>query len=152
MIYQKTIKIPIHYGTTKEKLDKLNTLTARITYAIRLISALIVEDIKLDRKTLRELVRNSDVVEKTGLSAGFIDQCVDKVIWSWKSHKKLHKAWAKQVERVEQTGKDKWLAKLKKREPSPPAFDSHKISCQIDVRTGQRWRRKMSKKLRSGEA
>ena len=49
--YQKTIKIPIHYGTTKEKLDKLNKLTARITYVIRLISELITEDTKLDRKT-----------------------------------------------------------------------------------------------------
>ncbi len=52
MKYQKTIKIPIHYRTTKEKLD--NT--------------------KLNRKALRELIRNSDVATKAGLSAGFIDQ------------------------------------------------------------------------------
>lgn len=145
MIYKKTIKIPVYYGTTKEKLDKLNKLTARITYAIRLISALIAEDTKLDRKTVRELVRNSDVVEKTGLSAGFVDQCIDKVIWSWKSYKKLHKAWAKQVERAEQSGNDKWLTKLKKREPSPPAFDTHKVSCRIDVRTGDVEHNKTSK-------
>ena len=145
MIYKKTIKIPIHYGTTKEKLDKLNKLTARVTYTIRLISSIITEDTEIDRKTIRTLVKNSDIVTKTGLSAGFIDQCIDKVIWSWKSYKKLHKAWAKQVERAEQNGNDKWLAKLKKREPSPPAFDTHKVSCQIDIRTGDVERNKTSK-------
>lgn len=145
MKYRKTIKIPIHYGTTKEKLDKLNKLTARITYAIRLISELITEDTKLNRKTLRELVRNSDIADKTDLSYGFIDQCIDKVIWSWKSYKKLHKTWAKQVERAEQSENDKWLAKLKKREPSPPAFDTHKVSCRIDVRTGHVEENKTSK-------
>ena len=136
MQYRKTIKIPIHYGTTKEKLDKLNKLTARITYAIRLISALTTEDTEIDRKTIRALVKNSDIVKRTGLSAGFVQQCADKVIWSWKSYKKLHKTWAKQVASVEQSGNDKWLAKLKKREPSPPSFTTHKVSCWIDIRTG----------------
>jgi hypothetical protein len=28
---------------------------------------------------------------KTGLSAGFIDQSIDKALWSWKSYKKLYK-------------------------------------------------------------
>ena len=136
MKYQKTIKIPIHYGTTKEKLNKLNKLTARTTYAIRLISALIREDTKLDRKTLRGLVNDTDIAEKTELSYGFVDQCIDKVLWSWKSYKKLHKAWDKQVEHAEERGNDRWLAKLKKREPAPPTFDTHKVSCRIDVRTG----------------
>ena len=145
MIYKKTIKIPIHYGTTKEKLDKLNKLMARVTYTIRLISSIITEDTEIDRKTIRTLVKSSDIVKKTGLSAGFIDQCIDKVIWSWKSYKKLHKAWDKQIERAEQSGNDKWLAKLKKREPSPPAFDTHKVSCQIDIRTGNVEHNKTSK-------
>ena len=137
MIYQKTIKIPVHYGTTKEKIDKLNKLTARITYAIRLISTLIAEDTKLNRKALRELVRNSDIVAKTGLSAGFIDQCIDKVLWSWKSYKRLHKKWAKQVASAEKRDNQTWLEKLLKREPSKPSFDNRKVPCRIDYRTGR---------------
>ena len=144
MIYKKTIKIPIHHGTTKEKLDKLNKLTARITYAIRLISALIAktEDTKLNRKALRELVRNSDVVEKTGLSAGFVDQCIDKVLWSWEAYKRLHKKWEMQVASAENRDNQKWLAKLIKREPSIPSFENHKVPCRIDYRTGKiKWSR-----------
>ena len=137
MKYRKTIKIPIHYGTTKEKLDKLNKLTARITYAIRLISELIAEDTKLGRKTVRELVRNSDIVEKTGLSAGFVDQCIDKVLWSWKSYKRLHKKWEKQVASAEKRDNQKWLEKLQKREPSKPSFENRKVPCRIDYRTGR---------------
>lgn len=137
MQYQKTIRIPIHYGTTKEKMDKLNNLTARITYAIRLISELITEGVKLDRKTLREFVKNSDVVAKTKLSAGFIDQCIDKVLWSWKAYTRLHKKWEKQVASAERRDNEKWLAKLHKREPSTPSFDNRKVPCRIDYRTGR---------------
>lgn len=145
MIYRKTIKIPIHYKITKEKLDKLNKLTARITYAIRLISALIVEDTRLDRKTVRELVRNSDIAERAGLSAGFIDQCIDKVLWSWKAYKRMHKKWEKQVARAERRDNQKWLAKLLKREPSPPSFENRKVPCRIDYRTGRIERNERSK-------
>ena len=137
MKHQKTVIIPVHYGITKHKLDMLNRLTARITYAIQLISALITEDTKLDRKTVRALVAHSDIADKTELSAGFIQQCVDKVIWSWKSYKKLHKDWQKQVARAQKRDNDTWLAKLMKREPSHPAFNDHKVSCRLDVRTGQ---------------
>ena len=137
MQYQKTIRIPIHYGTTKEKMDKLNNLTARISYAIRLISELITEGVKLDRKTLREFVKNSDVVAKTKLSAGFIDQCIDKVLWSWKAYTRLHKKWEKQVASAERRDNEKWLAKLHKREPSTPSFDNRKVPCRIDYRTGR---------------
>ena len=137
MKYQKTVKIPIHYGTTKEKLDKLNKLTARITYTIRLISELITEDTKLDRKTVRALVRNSDIAEQTKLSAGFVDQCIDKVLWSWKAYRKLHKKWVRQVASAERRDNPKWLAKLLKREPSKPSFQNHKVPCRIDSRTGK---------------
>ena len=145
MIYQKTIKIPIHYGTTKKKLDKLNKLTTRITYAIRLISELIKEDTKIDRKVIRELINNSDIREKTGLSTRFIDQCMHKVIWSWRGYKQLHKDWEKQVERATERKKEKWLSKLIKREPSKPSFNTHKVSCHIDILTGQVEQNRMSK-------
>ncbi|MEA1997706.1 MAG: transposase [Euryarchaeota archaeon] len=136
MRYQKTVIVPIHYSTTESKMDKLNRLTARITYGIQLISVLINDDTKLDRKTVRALVADSDIVEKTGLSAGFIQQCIDKVIWSWTSYKKLHKKWQKQVARATDQGNDKWLVKLMKREPSHPTFNNNKVSCRIDIRTG----------------
>lgn len=145
MLYQKTVIIPIHYAITKHKLDKLNKLTARITYCIQLTSALITDDIKLDRKTVRALVAHSDVVERTGLSAGYIQQCIDKVLWSWKSYKWLHKKWDKQVARAEKQENEKWLVKLMKWEPSPPAFDNHKVSCRVDVRTGHVESNKTSK-------
>ena len=147
MEIQKTIKIPVHYDTTKSKISIMDNLTARMTYCIRLISDLITEDIKLNRKTIRELVKNSNVVETTGLSAGYVDQCVDKVIWSWKSHKRLHNQWeyrvGKSEERVASAKDDnvkekseKSLKKLLKREPSTPTFHN-KTSCRLDIRTGK---------------
>jgi transposase len=146
MIVQKSLKIPIHYDTTNSKINILDKLTARITYGIRLISELIKEDTKIDRKTIRKLVKGSDVVARTGLSAGFIDQCIDKVIWTWKSYKKLHKEWEKKLEsaeeRLESSRDDKEkdkaeksLDKLLKREPSRPSFKD-KTPCRIDSRTG----------------
>jgi putative transposase len=77
----------VHYDTTDSKISILDNLTARITYGIMLISELITESTEIDRKTIRKLVKESDIVQKTGLSSGFIDQCIDKVIWTWKSYK-----------------------------------------------------------------
>ncbi len=91
-------------NTTKSKLSILENLTARLTYAIRLISELITDDTKIDRKSIRSLVKESDVVEKTCLSAGFIDQCIDKVIWAWKSYNKLHKKWGRKLTAVREKG------------------------------------------------
>jgi hypothetical protein len=136
MKYQKTLKIPIHYLTTKAKIDKLDRTTARITYCIRLINKLVDKDTKLDRPTIRKLIKDAGISSKTGLSAGFIDQCLDKVLWSWRSYKKLHKDWEKKVEYAEEKRKEKWLKKLLKREPFPPNFNQ-KTSCRIDYRTGR---------------
>lgn len=157
MHIQKSLKIPVHYETTKSKLDRLNKLTARITFAIGLISSLITDNTPLGRKTLRELVKTSDIVEKTSLSAGFIDQCIDKVLWSWKSYKKLHRVWEKKIARIEeklasltedvddQKKKPKLEARLKKflkSEPSQPTFQE-KTSCRLDYRTGKiQWSKK----------
>jgi len=38
MLVQKTVKVPIHYATTKNKLRVLDRLTARLTYAVKLWS------------------------------------------------------------------------------------------------------------------
>ena len=147
MIVQKSLKIPIHYDITKTKQSILDKLTARITYGIRLISSLIMEDTKIDRKTIRKLVKDSDIGSKTGLSAGFIDQCIDKVIWNWKSYRKQHRHWENQVlsseKRIasarddkEKVKREKSFEKLLKREPSIPDF-RNKTPCRIDYRTGK---------------
>jgi len=152
---KKTIIVPVHYDATKVKIDILNRLTARITYGIRLIGEL-VSDVygDIDDETLtvlklsiiEELVKDSDIMEKTGLSSGFIQQCINKVIWTFKSHRKLHKEWEGKIEMAEErlySARDdkeiekaeKWLEKLRKREPSRPNWD-RKTSCRFDYRTG----------------
>lgn len=147
MIFQKSLKIPVHYDITKTKKSILDKLTARITYGIRLISELIKEETKIDRKSIRKLVKESDVVSKTGLSAGFIQQCIDKVIWTWKSYRKQHRRWENQVlssqarisssrDEKEKVKREKSLEKLLKREPSIPDF-RNKTACRIDSRTGK---------------
>jgi putative transposase len=147
MIITKCLKIPIHYATTKTKLDKLDNLTARVTCCITLISSLISDDTELDRKTVRGLVKENNIGSKTGLSSGFVDQCVDKVIWSWKSYRKLHADWERRLESVKERvdsvednrakeKAEKSLAKLIKREPSTPEFHE-KTPCRIDYRTGR---------------
>ncbi len=147
MQFTKTIRVPVHFDATKAKISILDNLTARITYCIRLINNLIDEDTKLDRTTLNRLVKNSDIVEKIGLSAGFVQQCIDKVIWNRKSIAKKHKDWDKAIKRTQERinsakddkkkeKKEKYLQKLLKREPSEPTFD-HKTSCRMDSRTGK---------------
>jgi len=86
----KTLKIPVHFAITKLKQSILDNTTARITFCIQNISSLITDDTELTRKTIRLLARTNKVAETTKLSAGFVDQCIDKAIWSWKSYKKLH--------------------------------------------------------------
>ncbi len=49
MIVKKSVKIPVHYDTTKTKVSILDNLTARITYSIGLISELITKETKIDR-------------------------------------------------------------------------------------------------------
>jgi putative transposase len=100
MIYRKCLKVPVHYNTTASKIYIRDRLTARITYGISLISSSVTIDTKLDRPTIRKITRDGDIVSKTGLSAGFVDQCVDKVLWSWRSYKALHNDWERKVDRA----------------------------------------------------
>lgn len=157
MEIQKTIKIPIHYDTTQSKVSIMDNLTVRMTYCIRLISDLINEDTKINRKTIRGLVKNSNVIKITNLSAGYIDQCIDKVIWSWKSYQRLHNQWEYRVGKAEErvasskdnklrAKREKSLEKLLKREPSIPKFHN-KTSCRLDIRTGKVEYNKTSKSI-----
>jgi putative transposase len=157
---RKTIRIPVYYDVTKNKMDKLIRLTERITYGIRLIGELVSDvyadtfkngddndiDNVLKLKTIEGLVKDSDMEEKTGLNSNFIQQCINKVIFSYKSHRKLHKEWEGKVERTEkrlESARDdkereksyKWLEKLRKREPSKPDFRK-KTSCRFTHNIG----------------
>lgn len=147
MQIQKSIKIPVHYDTTRTKQVILDRLTARVTYTIKLISELITEETKIDRPTIRKLVKDNDISTKTGLSAGFIDQCIDKVIWSWRSYRRLYNDWEKKIKKAdkrvqfardekEKDKREKSLQKLLKKEPSKPHFEN-KTSCRVDYRTGK---------------
>ena len=154
---KKTIRIPVHYDVTKNKTDILNNLTARITYGIRLISEVVYDLVKdvegtdeelqfLKLNVIEEIVYNTDIVERTGLQSTYIQQCINKVIFSYKSYRDLHKKWEGKVLRAEERldsarddkeleKADKWSEKLRKREPSKPTFEN-KTSCRLDWRTG----------------
>ena len=70
--YVKTLKIPIHYLTTKRKLSTLDRLTARLTYAVRLFceEAGKTGEIPRSRKDIRQF--SGYVAEKQGcLQASF---------------------------------------------------------------------------------
>jgi putative transposase len=146
MIVRKAIQIPVHYATTQSKLHMLDKLTARITYGIRVISECVSEDTRLDRTNIRKATRSSGVAKITGLSSGFIQQCEDKVLWSWKSYQALYSDWEKKLtyhqERLlsiddnKKGRKEQYVQKLIKKEPSPPTFHD-KTPCRIDTRTGK---------------
>ncbi len=146
MLVTKSVRIPVHYDTTGNKTSILDNLTARITYCIRLISELVNRDTVTDRATIRKLVKGSDIIERTGLSSGFIDQCIDKVIWTWKSNNEHYDKWNDKVLRAqerlfsarddkEREKAEKSLNKLMSGEPSVPDFED-KTSCRFDYRTG----------------
>ena len=113
---KKTIRIPVHHDVTKNKMDKFVRLTERITYGIRLIGELVSyvyadtfangddNDIKnvLKLSVIEDIVKNSNIIEKTGLNSNFIQQCINKVIFTYKSHRKLHKEWEGKVEKAEE--------------------------------------------------
>lgn len=142
MQIKKTAKIPVHYATTKSKHSILDNTTARITYCIKCISSLIDKDTELTRKNIRKLVKENDIAGKTKLSAGFVDQCVDKAIWSWKSYKRLHDDWLRRLENVLRRENEVYLWKYLQKEPTSPDFN-HKTSCRIDERTGKiEWNKK----------
>ena len=144
MEIKKTIIVPVHYSTTKEKINKLDKTTARITYGLQCINKLIDEDTEISRKSVGLLVKSSNVAEKTGLSSGFVQQCIDKVIWSWKSYNELHDKWLKSVESAVRREKEIYLMKLINKEPMHPDFHQ-KTPVRIDKRTGRIEKNKKSK-------
>ena len=140
MLVQKTVKIPIHYATTEGKLHVLDRLTARLTHAVKLWSGLIEQHGISMRRELQRLDYQRFVKEKTGLSAGFVQQCGNQALWMWKGYRKLHRQWERVVERAGKRGDGQRLRKLLKREPSKPFHgkdSKRKIPTRFDYRTGE---------------
>ena len=125
MKVQKTIKIPISDKTTKEKLEKLNKLTARLTYAVQLFLTKIIEN---DITTIKEAEKSRKEIESiTDLPSAFAQACRDKALWMYKAYKLQHKEWEKEVAKLEKAVEkckrkrrklEHKLYRLKKREQS----------------------------------
>jgi putative transposase len=141
---KKTIKIPISSKITKEKHDKLDRLTARLTYGTRLFLEIIIQNDITTRKDANKY--SKEIQQMTGLPSAFVQCCRDKALWMYKSYKKSHRKWQKQVEKLEKSVKrckDKHklkklkhkLYRLKKREPSLPTVDN-KVPVMFDRRIG----------------
>ena len=79
MKYVRTVKVPVHYLTTRKKFSYLDRLTARLTYAVRVWSEIA------ERHGLKSMIDCSPfeqtVKDETGLSAGFVQQARDKALW-----------------------------------------------------------------------
>lgn len=129
MQFARTIRVPLHYEAGQLKLKKLDKLTARLSYCTSVFLS-IISTTGVDTKSgLAKLEK--DVQHSTKLSAGFVQQCRDKAIWMWRSYKKLHKSWERRVARCKD---EKFLKKLKKREPSSPTVNG-KISVRLDYKS-----------------
>jgi len=135
--YVKTVKIPIHYDTTDKKLSYLDNLTARQTYAVQLFCEKLNEEgiVPKYRSEVREF---SDYVrEETGLSAGFIQQAEDKVLWMYKQYRRSHDKWEWVLSKAKEG--TRWYRKLEEREPSVPnpKKNNSKVPTPFDDRTGE---------------
>jgi hypothetical protein len=64
--------------------------------------------------------------------------CFDTVAWMWKSYRKLHEAWRRDVAVARRDGAKFWLAKLLRREPQEPFINgtSGKVPIWFDGRIG----------------
>ncbi|MCK4884401.1 MAG: transposase, partial [Candidatus Diapherotrites archaeon] len=138
MQYTKTVKVPCHWDTTEQKINHLDNITARLTYAVQLWSDLIKKnDIKF-RKQMQNLEFQHNIQEITKLSAGFVQQAGHKALWMWKQYRTTHRKWEWKVSKAQK--ETKYYEKLLKREPSEPFSNNrtlvHKVPIRLDSRTG----------------
>ncbi|MDP3919083.1 MAG: transposase [Nanoarchaeota archaeon] len=68
--------------------------------------------------------------DKTKLSSAYVQQCKDKAIWIYKSHKKLHLQWKNKLSKA----KGKYYHKILKRKPSFPKIKK-RTPVRLDYRT-----------------
>ncbi len=137
MKIRKTVKVPIHFGTTKKKMSYLDNLTARLTYAAHLLCDKINKEGFIPGN-IYDVRRYSEYLEKeTDLSTGFIQQVEDKVLWMYKQYKRNHEKWEWAMNNAREG--TRWYQKLEQREPSLPDPKRHnkKIPTFFDRRTGR---------------
>lgn len=144
MLVQKTLKLSVG-ELTKTKLDMLNRLTARLTYATQLW----LEVIRRERTASRTKIERhrKDIQARTGLNSAFAQTTRDKALWMWRSYCALRWEWSLRVCKLErqlaQTKDPKLRRKLghklycfKRREPSEPAI-ARKMPVMFDQRIGR---------------
>ncbi|MBU4406388.1 MAG: hypothetical protein KKB24_02255, partial [Candidatus Altiarchaeota archaeon] len=134
----KTVRVPVHHETTQTKLRKLDKLTARHSYAVRLFCEKINAngDVPKTRRDVRKYT--SEVTAEINLSSGFIQQAEDKALWMYRQYQKAYNAWKRKLSKAKK--RTKWYDKLLKREPSRPCTSKRsklgKIPIRLDYRTG----------------
>jgi len=141
---RKTLKLPIG-ELTKTKLDVLNRLTARLTYAIHLWLEIVRREQTTSLKRIEQ--HRKEIQARTGLNAAFAQATRDRALWMWRSYRSLHREWDWRVEKLEKElarTRDPKLRKklehklyrLKWREPSEPTI-ARKVSVMFDWRIGR---------------
>ena len=144
MLIRKTLKLPVG-ELTKNKLDVLDRLTARLTYATQLW----LEVIKHERTTSRSKIEQhrKEIQARTRLNAAFAQATRDRALWMWRSYQKLHREWSwrickmekqlalTKISKLRRKLKHK-LYRLKRREPSEPTI-IRRVSVMFDRRIGK---------------
>jgi len=125
----KTIILPVSPDITKKKLNYIERLSARVTYAVTLYLDIIIKN---DITKLSEANKYQEfIARKTGLSSAFVQCARDRALEMYRSYKKLHKEWLKKVKKLEKAVEkaksrnkskvrklEKKLKRLKERKPS----------------------------------
>jgi putative transposase len=143
----KTVKIPVHYLTTKRKLNILDRLTARLTYGVALWSRPVETHNIRTRSNLRNRFFEAEIKKQTELSAGFVQCCGDIALWMWQSYQEQHKIWSRKLKTAEKRGEKKWIEKLVKRKPGKPFAKgiNGRVPIWFDCRIGRLERTKAVK-------
>lgn len=127
----KTIILPVSPDITKKKLNYIERLSARVTYAVTLYLDIIIKN---DITKLSEANKYQEfIARKTGLSSAFVQCARDRALEMYRSYKKLHKEWLRKVKKPEKAVEkaksrnkskvrklEKKLKRLKERKPSLP--------------------------------
>jgi transposase len=131
----KTLRVPVHYASTKRKLQILDHLTARLTFSVSLFSKLI-EERQLNAVGYGEFTKLdiANIKKTTKLPLAYVQQCRDRALWMWRGYYAQHQEWERKLKHA----KGRWLEKLAKREPQKPFHNelTRKVPVRMDVRTG----------------
>lgn len=144
MLIQKTLKLPVG-ELTKVKLDMLDHLTARLTYATGLWLDVIRRERTISKSKIER--HRKEIQAETGLNSAFAQATRDRALWMWRSYRRLHREWewrVRKLERVLKRSKNPKirrkfghkLYRLKQREPSEPTI-TRKQPVMFDRRIGR---------------